>query len=83
MTRTKLRSVSAACIALALGATAAAVAQAQEYEQPPTAKPAGCPQTGLLVAGTSSASSVAPTSSAVWSIPIACWPASALAWPRP
>jgi len=35
MIRPKLRTVSAACIALAIGA--AAGAQAQDYPQPPTA----------------------------------------------
>ena len=39
----------------------AAGAQAQDYEQPPTARPAGCPQTGLLIAGTAGANTLTGT----------------------
>ena len=39
----------------------AAGAEAQDYEQPPTARPAGCPQTGLLIAGTAGANTLAGT----------------------
>ena len=56
MTRTNVGAVSAACIALAAGI--AAGASAQEYVQPPTAKPGGCPQTGLLVQGTPGANTL-------------------------
>lgn len=56
MTRRKVRTASAACIALLIGVVAGA--QAQEYQQPPTAKPAGCPQTGLLIAGAAGANTL-------------------------
>jgi hypothetical protein len=56
VTRRKVRTASAACIALLIGVVAGA--QAQEYQQPPTAKPAGCPQTGLLIAGAAGANTL-------------------------